>query len=234
MSPPTPADRRPSRCPGSARSATTTTSSSASPTRRSPARTSTAATSCSPPTATASTTCCCRRATRSASTTPRSPRRWRRMTSLRMLLAVRCGELVVPQLARQLATLDQMLGGRLTVNIISSDVPGEELASGPRYRRSTEIMYALRELLDGHAVKFHGDFVDLEIDPPRAAHRQRPQPAVLLRRALAGRPRVRRRRRRRLPDVARRDGVDARGQGRHGRARRGQGPHACATAGART
>jgi alkanesulfonate monooxygenase len=90
------------------------------------------------------------------------------MTSLRMLLAVRCGETVVPQMARQLATLDQMLDGRLTVNIISSDVPGEELASGPRYRRSTEIMFALRELLDGNAVKFHGDFVDLEIDPPRA------------------------------------------------------------------
>jgi alkanesulfonate monooxygenase len=90
------------------------------------------------------------------------------VTTLRMLLAVRCGELVVPQLARQLATIDQMIGGRLTVNIISSDIPGEELPSGPRYRRSTEIMFALRELLDGHAVKFHGDFVDLEVDPPRA------------------------------------------------------------------
>ncbi|MEE8600947.1 LLM class flavin-dependent oxidoreductase [Euzebya tangerina] len=88
-------------------------------------------------------------------------------TSLRMLLAVRCGELVVPQLARQLATLDQIMDGRLTINIISSDIPGEELASEPRYRRSTEIMFVLRELLDGHAVKFHGDFVDLELDPPR-------------------------------------------------------------------
>jgi alkanesulfonate monooxygenase len=89
------------------------------------------------------------------------------LTTLRMLLAVRCGELVVPQLARQLATLDQAMGGRLTVNIISSDIPGEALDSGPRYRRSTEIMFALRELLDGHGVKFHGDFVDLDIDPPR-------------------------------------------------------------------
>jgi alkanesulfonate monooxygenase len=26
-----------------------------------------------------------------------------------------------------------MLGGRLTVNIISSDMPGEKLASAPRY-----------------------------------------------------------------------------------------------------
>ncbi len=89
-------------------------------------------------------------------------------TSLRMLLAIRCGEMVVPQLARQLGTLDQMMGGRLTVNIISSDVPGEKLESEPRYRRSTEIMYALRELLDGRSLDFHGDFLDLQVEPPRA------------------------------------------------------------------
>lgn len=91
------------------------------------------------------------------------------VTTLRMLLAVRCGELVVPQLARQIATIDQMMGGRLTVNIISSDLPGERLESAPRYRRSTEIMYALRELLDGRSVKFRGDFLDLAVDPPRVA-----------------------------------------------------------------
>ena len=89
------------------------------------------------------------------------------ITGLRMLLAVRCGELVVPQLARQLGSLDQMLEGRLAINIISSDVPGEQLASEPRYRRTTEIMYVLRELLDGRRVDFHGEFIDLQIDPPR-------------------------------------------------------------------
>ncbi|MEJ7561174.1 MAG: LLM class flavin-dependent oxidoreductase [Ilumatobacteraceae bacterium] len=89
------------------------------------------------------------------------------ITSLRMLLAVRCGELVVPQLARQLATIDQMMDGRLTVNIISSDLPGEKLDSEPRYRRSIEVMHVLRELLDGKAVNFHGDFLDVEVDPPR-------------------------------------------------------------------
>ncbi len=89
------------------------------------------------------------------------------MTTLRMLLAVRCGELVVPQLARQIASIDQILGGRLAINIISSDVPGETLDSEPRYRRSTEIMYVLRELLDGRGVDFHGDHIDLTIEPPR-------------------------------------------------------------------
>jgi alkanesulfonate monooxygenase len=83
------------------------------------------------------------------------------------LVAVRLGELWVPQLARQLATLDHMLGGRLLVNIISSDLPGQELASEPRYRRTLEIMAALRTLLDGSPVSAHGEFVDLELDPPR-------------------------------------------------------------------
>ena len=36
-----------------------------------------------------------------------------------LLLAVRCGELWPPQLVRQLATIDQLSGGRLRVNIIS-------------------------------------------------------------------------------------------------------------------
>lgn len=87
--------------------------------------------------------------------------------NLHLLLAVRMGELVVPQLARQMATIDQMLGGRLTINIISSDLPGETLVSAPRYQRTLEVMTTLRALLDGQAVAFHGDFVDLEIEPPR-------------------------------------------------------------------
>ncbi len=87
--------------------------------------------------------------------------------NIRMLLAIRCGELVVPQLARQIATIDQMMNGRLAINIISSDVPGEKLDSEPRYRRSTEIMHVLRELLDGHSVDFQGDFINLTLGPPR-------------------------------------------------------------------
>jgi alkanesulfonate monooxygenase len=84
-----------------------------------------------------------------------------------LLLAVRMGEMWLPQLARQLATIDQMLEGRLTINIISSDIPGEALESAPRYQRTLEWMQVLRQLLNGESIDFHGDFVNLELDPPR-------------------------------------------------------------------
>jgi alkanesulfonate monooxygenase len=86
---------------------------------------------------------------------------------MQLLLAVRMGEMWPPQLARQLATIDEMLGGRLTINIISSDLPGEKLESAPRYQRTLEIMRVLRDLLEGRPVDLRGEFVDLAIDPPR-------------------------------------------------------------------
>jgi alkanesulfonate monooxygenase len=86
---------------------------------------------------------------------------------MRLLVAVRCGELWPPQLARQLATLDQLLHGRLTVNIISSDLPGQQLDSGPRYRRTLEVMGILRDLLDGKGVDLDGEFHRLTVEPPR-------------------------------------------------------------------
>ena len=86
---------------------------------------------------------------------------------IKLLLAVRVGEMWIPQLARQIATLDHMCGGRLNINIISSDMPGQELDSGPRYQRTRETMAALRTLLNGEHLEMHGEFVDLDIDPPR-------------------------------------------------------------------
>jgi sulfoquinovose monooxygenase len=86
---------------------------------------------------------------------------------MQLLVAVRMGEMWPPQLARQLATIDEMLGGRLTINIISSALPGQPLDSAARYRRTLEIMRVLRDLLDGKSVDFHGEFVDITIDPPR-------------------------------------------------------------------
>lgn len=86
---------------------------------------------------------------------------------IRLLVAVRCGEMWPPQLARQLATLDRMLDGRLTVNIISSDLPGAPVDSAPRYQRTRECMQILRKMLDGEPVSQRGAFYDLELEPPQ-------------------------------------------------------------------
>jgi alkanesulfonate monooxygenase len=87
--------------------------------------------------------------------------------TIRMLLAVRVGETWPPQLARQLATIDRMLGGRLTINIISSEMPGETMASAPRYARTVELMTILKTLLDGQPLNFSGEHWTLKLDPPR-------------------------------------------------------------------
>lgn len=87
---------------------------------------------------------------------------------MRLLVAVRCGEMWPPQLARQLATLDQILGGRLTINIISSEMPGETLASTPRYGRTVEIMKLLKGALNGERVKLDGQHYRFDLDPPGA------------------------------------------------------------------
>jgi alkanesulfonate monooxygenase len=92
---------------------------------------------------------------------------------IRLLMAVRIGESWPPQLARQIATIDRILGagadgqGRLTINIISSELPGESLASAPRYARTVEAMHILRTLLNGQPLDHDGDFWKLNLDPPR-------------------------------------------------------------------
>lgn len=88
-------------------------------------------------------------------------------TSMRLLVAVRCGEMWIPQLARQLATLNQILEGRLTINIISSDIPGETLDGPRRYERTRESMSALRTLLRGERLDVDGSHLSLHIDAPR-------------------------------------------------------------------
>jgi len=93
---------------------------------------------------------------------------------MKLLWATRIGEDWPPQLARRIATLDRILGpnaegtaGRLNVNIISSDMPGQKLESGPRYRRATEVMTIVRTLLDGKHLSHQGEFYQLELDPAR-------------------------------------------------------------------
>ena len=86
---------------------------------------------------------------------------------INFLAAVRCGELHPPMLARTIATLDHMLKGRLTVNIISSDLPGTKLSSPERYARSREVIEILKQSWTQDRIEFNGKYyqLDLQTDP---------------------------------------------------------------------
>ena len=86
---------------------------------------------------------------------------------INFLAAVRCGELHPPMLARTIATLDHMLKGRLTLNIISSDLPGTKLSSPERYARSREVIEILKQSWTQDRIEFNGKYyqLDLQTDP---------------------------------------------------------------------
>jgi alkanesulfonate monooxygenase len=89
---------------------------------------------------------------------------------INMLAAVRCGEMHPVMLARTIATLDHMLKGRLTINIISSDFPGQKEDSALRYRRSREVVEILRQAWTRDAIDYDGEFYKfsgLPTDPAR-------------------------------------------------------------------
>ena len=71
-------------------------------------------------------------------------------------------------LGRTLSTLDHMLEGRLTVNIISSDFPGQTEPSPYRYQRSREVVEILKQAWTQDEINFEGDiynFKGLSTDP---------------------------------------------------------------------
>ena len=89
---------------------------------------------------------------------------------INLLAAVRCGEMQPIMLARTIATLDHMLNGRLTVNIISSDFPGEKAESSYRYQRSREVVEILKQAWTQDEINYQGqvyNFSGLTTDPAK-------------------------------------------------------------------
>ena len=85
------------------------------------------------------------------------------LRQMNLLTAVRCGEVHPPMLARALATLDHMLLGKLTVNIISSDLPGTQLPSADRYQKSREVIEILKQCWTQDHLSHQGQFYNLDL-----------------------------------------------------------------------
>jgi sulfoquinovose monooxygenase len=89
---------------------------------------------------------------------------------INFLTAVRCGEMQPIMLARTVATLDHMLEGRLALNIISSDFPGQTEESAYRYRRSGEVVQILRQAWTRDRIDHEGEiysFAGINADPAK-------------------------------------------------------------------
>lgn len=82
---------------------------------------------------------------------------------INLLAAIRCGEVHPPMLARAIATLDHILEGRLTINIISSNLPGTDVSSEDRYQRSREVIQILKQAWTQEEIDFKGEFYDFKL-----------------------------------------------------------------------
>jgi alkanesulfonate monooxygenase len=84
--------------------------------------------------------------------------------NISMLAAIRTGEIHPPMLARHIATLDHMLKGRLTINIINSDLPGLKEDHEMRYKRCEEVIEILQQAWTQDRIEHKGEIYNFSMD----------------------------------------------------------------------
>lgn len=82
---------------------------------------------------------------------------------INMLAAIRTGEIHPPMLARHIATLDHILEGRLTINIINSDLPGLKEDHEMRYKRCEEVIQILKQAWTQDEIDFQGEIYKIKM-----------------------------------------------------------------------
>lgn len=90
-------------------------------------------------------------------------------TKIKLLAAIRTGEIHPPTLARMLSNIDHQLQGRFAINIINSDLPGLRQTAEHRYQRCLETIEILKQAWTQERIRYQGEFydIDLSADPAR-------------------------------------------------------------------
>ena len=83
--------------------------------------------------------------------------------NINLLVAIRTGEIHPPMLARHIATLDHISKGRLTINIINSDLPGLKEDSEMRYKRCGEVIEILKQAWTKEEIDFQGEIYQIKL-----------------------------------------------------------------------
>jgi len=90
-------------------------------------------------------------------------------SKIKLLVAIRTGEIHPPTLARAISNLDHVLEGRLAINIINSDLPGLRESPELRYERCNETIEILKQAWTQDRIKLEGKHykIDLPADPAK-------------------------------------------------------------------
>lgn len=106
-------------------------------------------------------------------------------TTLKVIAAILPGPWNPTLAAKQLATIDQLTGGRVAINVVSGWFRGEFTAIGlpwldhdERYRRSEEFIRALKGIWTQDHFNFRGDFYRYTDYTLRPKPLQRPHPEI--------------------------------------------------------
>ncbi len=83
--------------------------------------------------------------------------------NINMLTAIRTGEIHPPMLARHISTLDHILEGRLTINIINSNLPGLQEDSEMRYKRCEEVIEILKQAWTLDEIDYQGEIYQFKM-----------------------------------------------------------------------
>lgn len=84
-------------------------------------------------------------------------------SKMNLLVAMRCGEYHPPMMARAIASLDHILKGRLTINIINSDLPGLKEDGELRYKRCDETIQILKQAWTSDRITMDGEVYKMDI-----------------------------------------------------------------------
>nr|WP_199077524.1 LLM class flavin-dependent oxidoreductase [Pedobacter sp. ASV19] len=90
-------------------------------------------------------------------------------SKIKLLVAIRTGEIHPPTLARAISNLDHILEGRLAINIINSDLPGLRESAELRYERCNETIDVLKQAWTQDRIQLNGKQykLDLPSDPAK-------------------------------------------------------------------
>jgi alkanesulfonate monooxygenase len=97
--------------------------------------------------------------------------------NIKPIVALRIGETYPTTLSRSIAALDDISKGRIIINAISSDFPGQKTDAKTRYDRTGEVLEVLRQGWENDEIHFDGNYYNIHLDsaPAKCRYSKRPQ-----------------------------------------------------------